>query len=280
MEHSWTITPHLVNQVKYAFNRLAAPDVNATLNTPYTADAAGLAGLPAGEASETFPAVSFTGGQDAPQSWHAISGSVSNNEVVNTFVLLDNLQWVKGRHAITFGGQIQWLQDNYKYPNNSASFPMSYTFSNAEVAGYYPASNTKQAGTIDTADTGLAYASFLVGGVNSSQLQTTSLPETGARYKTFAPYVQDDYKVTKSLTVNLGLRWELWTPFHEVLDRASFFDPTQTNPVTGNMGALRFYGHGPNSCNCSSPVPIWWKNFAPRVGFAFAANSKTVFRGA
>lgn len=280
IEHSWTLTPHLVNQVKYAFNRLAAPDVNATLNTPYTATAAGLTGLPAGEATDTFPAISFSGGLDAPQSWHAISGSVSNKEVVNTFVLLDNLQWVKGKHAITFGGQIQWLQDNYKYPNNSSSFPMSYTFSNAEVAGYYPITDTTRAGLIDTSDTGLAYASFLLGSVNSSSLQTTSLPETGARYKTFAPYIQDDYKVTKNLTVNLGLRWELWTPFHEVHDRASFFDPTETNPVTGNKGALRFYGHGPNSCNCSSPVPFWWKNFAPRVGFAYAVNSKTVVRGA
>jgi len=279
-EHTWTITPQLVNQAKYAFNRLAAPDVNSTLNTPYTATAAGLTDLPAGEAASAFPAISFSGGLDTPQSWHAISGSVSNNEVVNTYVLLDNLQWVKGRHAFTFGGQVQWLEDNYKYPNNSSSFPMTYNFTNAEVAAYYPKSNAKLAGTIETADTGLAYASFLLGSVSSSTLQTTSLPESGARYKTYAPYAEDDYKVNKNLTVNLGMRWEVWTPFHEVGDRASYFDPTATNPVTGNLGALRFYGHGANSCNCSSNVPLWWKNVAPRVGFAFSADSKTVFRGA
>jgi Carboxypeptidase regulatory-like domain len=278
-EHTWTINPRLVNQAKYAFNRLAAPDVNGTLNTPYTATAAGLTNLPIGEASSTFPAISFSGGLDAPQSWHAVTGSVSNNEVVNTFVLLDNLQWVKGSHALTFGGQMQWLQDNYKYPNNSTSFPLSYSFSNAEVAAYYPKSNVKQAGTIETADTGLAYASFLIGSVGSSTLQTTSLPESGARYKTYAPYIQDDYKVNKNLTVNLGLRWEIWTPFHEVRNRSSYFDPTAINPITGNNGALRFYGSGPNSCNCSSNVPIRWRNLAPRLGFAFSANSKTVFRG-
>ena len=278
-EHAWTITSHLVNQAKYAFNRLAAPDVNATLGTPYTATAAGLANLPIGEASSTFPAIAFSGGLDAPQSWHAISGSVSNNEVVNTYVLLDNLQWVKGRHAFTFGGQIEWLEDNYKYPNNSTSFPMTYNFTNAEVAGYYPTSN-KLAGTVNTASTGSVYASFLLGSVGSSLLQTTSLPETGARYKTYAPYVQDDYQVSKNLTVNLGLRWEVWTPFHEVRDRTSYFNPNIPNPVTGNMGALEFYGNGANSCHCSSPVPIYWKNIAPRVGFAYSANNKTVFRGA
>ena len=139
VEHSYVLTPHLVNQFKYAFNRLAAPDVNSTLGTPYTATAAGLTGLPAGEAASTFPAINFSGGVDNPTSWHAITGSVSNNEVVNTYILLDNIQWVRGKHAITFGGQIQWLEDNYKYPSNSSSYPMTYGFSSNETAQFYPA---------------------------------------------------------------------------------------------------------------------------------------------
>lgn len=279
IEHSYTLTPHLVNQFKYAFNRLAAPDVNATLGTPNTATAAGLAGLPAGEAADTFPAINFSGGIDNPTSWHAVTGSVSNNEVVNTFILIDNMQYLHGKHSMTFGGQIQWLQDNYKYPNNSSSFPMTYGFNSTETANYYPTGN-KLAGTLDTTTTGVAYAGFLLGAVDSSTLQITSLPETGARFKTYAPYFQDDYKVMKHLTVNLGIRWNIWTPFKEVRNRSAFLDPNAPNPLVGINGALKYYGYGPNSCGCDTPVKLWWKNVAPRIGFAYAINPKTVIRAA
>jgi hypothetical protein len=173
LEHNYTITPQLTNQFNYAFNRLAAPDVNATLNTPYTATAAGLTGLPAGEAASTFPAISFSDAVDTATSWHAVTGSVSNNEVVNTFVIVDNLQWHKGKHTFTFGGQIQWLQDNYKYPSNSSSYPLSYSFKANETANFY-APGTKTSGTIDSADTGIGFASYLLGAVDSSSLEVTS----------------------------------------------------------------------------------------------------------
>jgi hypothetical protein len=278
LEHNYTITPQLTNQFNYAFNRLAAPDVNATLNTPYTATAAGLTGLPAGEAASTFPAISFSDAVDTATSWHAVTGSVSNNEVVNTFVIVDNLQWHKGKHTFTFGGQIQWLQDNYKYPSNSSSYPLSYSFKANETANFY-APGTKTSGTIDSADTGIGFASYLLGAVDSSSLEVTSLPETGARFKTYAPYVSDDYKVARNLTLNLGLRWDLWTPFKEVSNRSSFLNANAINPLTNTRGALNFYGYGPNSCQCESIVPMYWKNLAPRVGFAYAVRPRTVVRG-
>jgi hypothetical protein len=85
--------------------------------------------------------------------------------------------------------------------------------------------------------------------------------------------------VTSKLTLDLGVRWDYLPPYHEVLNRYSFLNPNLTNPVTGNKGALEFAGSSRGSgvaCNCESPVSIYWKNWQPRFGIAYAINDKTV----
>src|SRR5581483_6337812 len=132
-------------------------------------------------------------------------------------------------------------------------------------------------------NTGFAYASYMLGAVGStSSLTLQPFSILGARYPTYAPYFQDDWKITSKLTLNLGLRWDYMSPYHETLNRFSFLNPSLTNPVTGNAGALQFAGSygGPSvSCGCTTPVHTYWKNWGPHVGFAYALNDKTVVRG-
>ncbi len=116
--------------------------------------------------------------------------------------------------------------------------------------------------------------------MNTSSITQNYVATTGGRYKTFAVYFQDDYKVTSRLTLNLGLRYDVFGTYHEVANRMSFLNPTLPNPLVSNYpGALQFAGNGTNSCNCDTPVSTHYGQLGPRFGFAYSLNDKTVIRG-
>jgi hypothetical protein len=119
----------------------------------------------------------------------------------------------------------------------------------------------------------------MLGMVDNSSVLQAAVAETGGRYKTYAWYVQDDFKVSSRLSLNLGLRWNIWGPFSEVANRMSFFNPNIPNPVAGGIpGALQFSGGGPAGCNCATPVQRHNVNPGPRVGLAYRVGDKTVIR--
>ncbi len=267
VKHTYTFTPHVVNQFRFGYTRFWTPVGNKTVNDPkFSASALGITNLSAGLASETTPGTSFSGGIDGVESF---SAPTQYHEAVNTYTMANDLTWSKGHHNLTFGGNFQFLEFNQSIAD-SPSKPMSFTFTNTGTGGF---SN----GNIVSAS-GDSYASFLIGAVSSTSVYIQNFSTLGARYKAISPYVQDDWKVTKNLTVNLGLRWDLYTPFREVHDRWSFFNPNIVNPATGNMGALSYVGHGNGACNCDSPVNTWYKNFGPRVGFAWQITQRDVVR--
>jgi Carboxypeptidase regulatory-like domain/TonB dependent receptor len=264
---SHIISPSLVNQFSMSLSRLFIPLTSNTQagNYPITA---GLKGLPPGIASTGFPDITFAG-NNAPVAWDG-TNSHAFNEAQNTVDLQNNVLWIKGKHNITFGFQFQTLQDNENTPLTGTQ--AGFTFSNNETA------NFNSSGTL-ISTTGLGYAGFLLGAVDSSVVTQNSVAETGGRYKTYAGYVQDDIKVSSRLTVNLGLRWNIWSPFTEVNNVMSFFNPTLPNPLAGNLpGALQFAGNGPDSCHCSTPVKQHNINPGPRVGVAYRIGDKTVLR--
>ncbi|MGA2195095.1 MAG: TonB-dependent receptor, partial [Bryobacteraceae bacterium] len=260
---SYIISPTLVNQASISLSRLWIPLTDPTANGGYPGKA-GLTGLPAGFASTAFPDISFSG-NNAPVSWDGTNAHVYN-EAQNTVDAQDNLLWIKGKHNLTFGFQWQTLQDNETFALDAA-----FSFSNNETAQFV---NGALSGT-----TGLSYASYLLGMVDSSTNTQDSVAETGGRYKTYAFYVQDDFKVSQRLTLNLGLRWDIWSPFTEVVNRMSFINPNLANPVAGGIpGALQFAGSGADSCHCSTPVQQHNVNPGPRLGVAYRVGDKTVIR--
>jgi hypothetical protein len=213
----------------------------------------------------TFPDINFTG-TNSPGGWQGTNAHFFN-EAANTYTLQDNLMWVKGRHSMVFGFQWQSLQDNENF-----ALTATFNFNSAQTQGY------NSTGSLVTT-TGNAYASYMLGALNSSGVSQNAIGETGGRYKGYAAYVQDDWKVSTRLTLNLGLRWDLMGPFTEVNNLMSFFDPSLPNPaVGGRPGALNFAGSGTNHCNCRTPVETHYKNFGPRLGAAYRIDDKTVLR--
>lgn len=135
LEYNYVISDHMVNNLKYAYIRNWGPALNPWygMSQYEAASAVGIGNLPPGQASLTFPNVHFSGFADNPTNWppHA-NNSYSQN--VNTYDVMDNLLWTKGRHSFTFGFLYQWLDQNDGTATQTGPLPLSY--SNVNTAGY------------------------------------------------------------------------------------------------------------------------------------------------
>ena len=275
--HTWVATNSLLNQISLGFSRFWVPISDGTMDSNCTFEklcgtwmtSAGVKGLPAGTAAGAFPYMTFSG-PNSPWSWRN-GNSPAYNEAANNLTLQDNVQWTHGKHALTFGGQIQWLQGN-EMPRTYGS-QAQWIFSNTQTAGF------NAAGTLQTA-LGNSYASYLLGAVNSATINDDWVAGVGARFRTYSWWVQDNVKLSSRLTLNLGLRHEIGTNWVEVKDRMSWLDPNLPNPAIGGFrGALMFAGNGENSCHCrNGNIPLYLRNFQPRIGLAYSLSNTTVIR--
>jgi hypothetical protein len=266
LKDTYTINSHLVNQAAMAYGRYKSLDSNQDEQAIYSAAATGLLNTPPGQATIGFPGISFSGGATPPTneggySWH---GNVNN-----TYTFTDNLQAQFGKHNFTFGGQTVEVQ--YVSFTSTGASPLTYTFSGNQTEGY----NSAGSGLT----TGSAFASYMLGAVNSSSVSFS--PEWEARWFSPSFWAQDDFKVTSKLTLNLGLRWDLFGSIREQHDQWTWLNPSGANLNTGNYGTLSFAGGSLTNSPYSglhSPSGMWYKNLGPRVGLAYSLDSKTVIR--
>jgi len=292
IEHAWQISDHITNQLKFGFNRFGQPITSLTDGVAGDqATDLGITNLPAGQASTNFPGTSFattTANATAIAPWTSNGASgATQTTIPNTFTLLDNFLITKGKHSLTIGFTSQWLEDNVAAQLGPSSILQLGFSANSTAAVVNGTVSPNAAAPTATATgtpgpSGFSYASFLLGAASqNTTLGLQAVAETGGRYHDSSPYVEDVWKVTPKLTVNIGLRWDYFPPFHEAQDRWSFLNPNLTNAITGNPGELQFAGnHGGAgvSCGCRTPVQTWWKNYGPRLGVAYAVTPTTVLR--
>ncbi|MBM3739632.1 MAG: TonB-dependent receptor [Acidobacteria bacterium] len=164
----------------------------------------------------------------------------------NTFHYFWSLSRITGKHTLKVGMEARRAQQNL-------------TLSNV-VRGNF---------TFSTTFTGISIGDVLLG----QPLLVTKIPTpliSGMRQTTTGTYIQDDWKVTRRLTINLGMRFEYFQPLLDKYDNARLFDPSDRTVKRVGTNGMPRAGYGTDK-----------NNFAPRAGFAFTpfANSKTVLRG-
>ena len=172
----------------------------------------------------------------------------------NLFQYQGSITYIRGSHQMKVGADFRRRQLT---PFQSSHAKGNFLFD----TGY--TNNPTSSGS------GNSVASLLLGYPTTEQ-RTKLLAWQGFRSSEFATYFQDDWRITRWLTLNLGLRWEVFTPFTEVANRAA-------NLADINSGKILIAGQ--NGVGPSVGIPTDWHSVAPRFGFAATVAPKTVLRG-
>lgn len=187
--------------------------------------------------------------------------------------VVDSFSKTVGSHTFKFGAEYRKAYANF-FGGNGAYGGLS--FNAAQTSLPYLSGNSG-----DYSLLGSAFASFLLGQAGPGSY-LNSPGNYSYRYSDYAFYAQDDFKITAKLTVNYGLRYDLHRPLTEKYGRISSFVAGLPNPGAGGRpGALGFLGSGPEPGRTGrkSWLDTDTRDFGPRIGVAYRATDKTVFRG-
>jgi hypothetical protein len=183
------------------------------------------------------------------------------------WALKDDLSYIRGSHTMKFGFSFQ-AQNANGFGQQDISGRADFSYQSTGVPG----------GT-NPALGGNAFASMLLGDAILGRTETIRL--VNQHYPYYGFYAQDDWRITRKLTLNYGLRYEFTKPPTSGTDEYSDFDPTRPNPgADGYPGALMFAGFGQGRENTRSLVPGWYGGWGPRIGLAYAPDNKSTIRAA
>jgi Carboxypeptidase regulatory-like domain len=273
-EYNWAISPTMLLTNRFSVDRVHAPGISN--NYPTLSDlgfspdlgANGLTRMPTIDVDDPFLSI-FT------------QCCVDTHFAHTLYSYSSALQWVKGAHSIKFGGEQRVFFNNFWQPDNPTGI---FNFSR-DVTAQQPNNSLGD----DTHRQGNPFATILLGYPYEASLHL--VPAVADKSVETAFFVQDDWKVTPKLTLNLGLRYEWSTPYTERYNRLQFNDFTGDTginipfdrdasgqfPQFGQIGQVQGISTFPTSGKRHSPVDR--NNFAPRFGFAYQLASNTVIRG-
>jgi hypothetical protein len=237
-----SFTPSIINEARYTYTLRKAFAIGAGVNTSVDSQI-GLTGVN----QAFFPTVVVNGFQTMgnPTQQQRLQGPIRSDAAD------DNLTVVRAKHTIKMGVEYRYSSNLDKYSPTAGG---SFTFNNVA--------------------TGSALASLELGWVDQASLLATY--PLHSRADSYSAFIQDDWRVTPSLTINAGLRWDIDEPRWVEDNRQNSFNETAINPVSGTPGIITFSG-----LNGVSKYASNWDlhNLGPRLGFAYKVTNNWVVRG-
>ena len=252
----WVIGPTFLNHFGFGFNRFK----NANSSASFDQDWPSKIGLQ-GVEETTFPLINFTGTSYQGGTLNPLGRNNAGVEPNGSYIVQNDTTWIHGKHNVRFGVEVRRYYYDQDYRGGTSG---TFTFSPDQTAD--PSA---------LASTGNAFASFLLGAPYSAGLAESPVNPSSHVWNP-AFYVADDWKVSRRLTLNIGLRWDIVGAITEDQGLSSSLGPTTPNPgANGYPGALIFT----SNLHRSSFQNTYWKEFGPRFGFAYQINSRMVLRG-
>lgn len=260
-------SPTLVNEFRFGYNRINSHRFQPNANTDVSGQL-GLIGVPFSPNFGGLPNICF-------EQYACIgsSGFLPSIEKQNSYVFNENLTWIHGKHSMKFGTEIrkeQFTIFQISAPRGDLGFGTDFTNN--------PALPVDASGSTTG---GNDFASFLLGVPDFGDL--ASLRNVDYHRKTFAFFAEDDIRVTDRLTLNLGLRYEIFKPVTEGRNEMATFDfatdslivpagqTTQLTPTIASFIPIQRNGS-------SSLTTTDYSDWAPRIGVAYQITPKLVLR--
>jgi hypothetical protein len=250
---SWTqiVSPSLIHELRITYGTRSFRSFSRGLNEGWPAKL-GFSGIN----DTAFP--SF-----APAGFAALGSTNQDRQQfpIQQYQLVDSLSLVRGKHSLRVGVEVR--------PS------MNHEVQRSLVSGRFVFSRG-YSGLPGNAFTGSGFATMLLGIPTTITFRDTDVLDRRSWY--LAGYVQDDWSVGRTLTLNMGLRWETDSPIIDTNLAMNGFDAEKINPVSGTPGVVTFLGRNGYR---STPYDADWNNFGPRFGFAWRPLGvrHTVVRG-
>jgi len=268
LDHVFTFTPTLLANVRYGFGRTVYR--RDCFGEGFDLSSLGFPSYLAPIAARNlliFPKMDFAGvasalGQSFTKDFEGYMTHTASASITKVFP----------RHSLKSGFEFRKFFVNYfQFGSPSSSYSFDSGWTQQEIAT--PSSMA-----------GFPLASFLLGLPSGGSISHTPTFAVAAPY--YAAYVQDDWKLTRKLTLNLGFRYEVQSPRTERFNQLAYFNlnepspiagkvPASACPACGNLLGAMHYVDGNNR----RQLPTNWANVGPRFGFAYAASTKMVLRG-
>jgi hypothetical protein len=253
------ISPSLFTHAVLSYDRWVLPDSYPLIVDKGWASKVGITGIPYADAGG-FPNINF----DERYYGFGVNGT-GGLQGTDRWQILDDTTKIIGKHTVKAGFEYRWERwFTGAFIGDAGSFNFV-----AANTGTFDSSGKVVSGTGDP------YASFLLGQVSRAGFSIPSFSDYRRPY--FAPWVNDDWKVTDKLTLSFGFRFDLQYPRHERHNQYSSFEPYLPNPgAGGRLGALAFAGVNGASTTFEQ---LQADTYGPRFGFAYRITDKTVVRG-